>query len=542
MNASPPAFGESLASAIVQHGLLWLIEPTVGLSYWESAKAQTLAHHVSQFREDPNTSQAALSAAFYVAGGNHDSHSSLNPEDLSARTPYYDGSFIGDRHELASEKPYALNTDGIAQFGIDGPMTKKLSMSAAGTSTVHLRRIVGMASRDPDVKGGLLKVDSPGGSVAGTDDLAKALQAFAAEKPLFGFAEDFTASAGYWAAACCSRIFATDTTHLGSIGTILVIPDMSKMAASAGVEVHVITSDGAKYKGAGTPGAALTAEHLAYFRQMANGMQAFFSGGVSAGRKISADQIKALAGRMFIAAEAKKLGLVDGICSYQDCYDQLVGTINGTSIHPVSGFGKQENSAKEVTMLQEDNALSPANVGIIASALATLGWGPKDQPQAAAPAMLPGTPLTAAAAQSIALAAASVGIASAQDVTAMYHQNEDGKIAKAHLVEDCKVQAIRCLGGKDGLKAMEGMTSMPAAYVVSMRDAYRSQSNAKYGVPGDGETTQRTSAGGELPEAPAKVGANAEQPDATSGDVADAASARAAGAAYARQMAGLPPA
>ena len=301
---------ESVAGGIMQHGLVWAIEPTVGLAFWDQALSLPMGAHIQAFAQSRDLAPSVLPAARY----------------LENRGAYYDGSFVGEPHHDAGSKPYMLSSDGVAQFAIEGPMTKKVAMSAAGTSTAHLRRMMSLAERDRDVRSGIIKIDSPGGSVAGTDDLAKAVRSFASRKPIYAFAEDFMASAAVWVAAGCTRIFATPTTHIGSIGTILVIPDMSKMAKNAGVEVHVITSDGADYKGAGAPGTAITEKHKAYFRSMVNGMQAHFAGAVSQGRRITPDAIKALAGRMFIAGEAQGLGLIDGIRAYDDAVAELAGT------------------------------------------------------------------------------------------------------------------------------------------------------------------------------------------------------------------------
>ena len=120
------------------------------------------------------------------------------------------------------------------------------------------------------------------------------------------------ASAAFWAACGCTRIYATPTTHIGSVGTILVIPDMSKMAKQMGVDVLVFTNDGADLKGAGTPGTEVTDKHKAYFRGMVNGIQSHFSQAVMDGRSLSKEQIRALAGRVFIADQAQSLGLIDG--------------------------------------------------------------------------------------------------------------------------------------------------------------------------------------------------------------------------------------
>jgi signal peptide peptidase SppA len=220
------------------------------------------------------------------------------------------------------------NQDGIATVTLSGPLTKYTSSFQSlfgGTSTVMARRALRAADADDDVDGVMLVIDSPGGTVAGTADLAEAIAAVS--KPCYAYIADLGASAAYWCAAVTNRVYCNLTAAVGCIGVLTVLEDTSKMYEQAGVKVHVITSDvpgGDTMKGAGTDGAPITDEQVAYFKSLANDTNQCFVAGIAAGRKMSVDQAARLAdGRVHIGAKAQGLGLVDEVAPYAKAMSDL---------------------------------------------------------------------------------------------------------------------------------------------------------------------------------------------------------------------------
>lgn len=185
--------------------------------------------------------------------------------------------------------------------------------SFGGTSTVQLRRDIRQAAADPGVSGILLAIDSPGGTVAGTADLAADVKAARRKKPVFAHIDDLGASAAYWLASQADRVTANAPTALvGSIGTIMTVLDASGMAEREGLRPLVFATG--PLKGAGTPGTAVTAEQRAYFQKIVDDTQAHFDAAVRAGRGLSAAQLSAVkTGGVWVASEAQALGLIDAI-------------------------------------------------------------------------------------------------------------------------------------------------------------------------------------------------------------------------------------
>ena len=124
-------------------------------------------------------------------------------------------------------------------------------------------------------------------------------------------------------ASQASRIIANETALVGSIGTYGVVQDTSGMAAMEGVRVHVIRAGA--FKGAGTPGTEITAEHLTEMQRTVDGLNEYFLAGVAAGRSmLTAARVRELAdGRAWLAAEAKTLGLIDAIGSFDQALSEL---------------------------------------------------------------------------------------------------------------------------------------------------------------------------------------------------------------------------
>jgi signal peptide peptidase SppA len=210
----------------------------------------------------------------------------------------------------------------VAVIDLVGSLMKQ-QPSFGGTSTVQVRRDVRSATNDPNVNAILLRIDSPGGTVSGTADLAADVKAARRKKPVWAFAEDTCASAAYWIASQADQLFANAGTALvGSIGTLLTVYDTSAAADAAGVKALVFATG--PLKGAGTPDAPVTDEQIGYFQALVNQTQTFFDSAVMKGRGLSASQLTgAKTGGVFGATEALDKRLIDGIQSFDATLEAL---------------------------------------------------------------------------------------------------------------------------------------------------------------------------------------------------------------------------
>lgn len=222
----------------------------------------------------------------------------------------------GDGDGGESRAPRYEVANGVALISMSGPMMKGRS-KFPHANTIQVRRAIRAAVKSPAVDGIMLLVDSPGGTVAGTDELARDIELAGQAKPFRVHADDLMASAAVWATATAERITASQTTEVGSIGTILVVQDTSEFLAQKGVKVHVV-STGAM-KGAGAEGAPVTDEQLRMLGDRVANVNAHFVNAMQSGRRLTNRQLEAVSdGRVFIASRALELGLIDAVMSADD--------------------------------------------------------------------------------------------------------------------------------------------------------------------------------------------------------------------------------
>lgn len=216
---------------------------------------------------------------------------------------------------------------GIATIAVRGVMMKGESSLFQCSSTPITRLQVRAAMREDDVRGVLLVLDSPGGTVDGTEDLADDVAALAAAKPTVAYAEDACHSAAYFVAAQAGRVMVNAGGYVGSIGVFGVVTDSSKAAEKQGYAVHLITSGG--FKGQGTPGVPVDDAFLERARGIVSERRDRFVAAIARGRGMGADDVAALAtGDIFNADRAAALGLVDAVGSIDDARDELLRMID----------------------------------------------------------------------------------------------------------------------------------------------------------------------------------------------------------------------
>lgn len=219
----------------------------------------------------------------------------------------------------------SVTRDGIAVIELRGTLMKQESSFSAGTSTVLARRQIRAAAADEDVAGILLVVDSPGGTVAGTADLAADIRAANNKKPglVHIHIEDLGASAALWLAVQGERITAGPTALVGSIGVFSVVTDLKAKADAEGRTVHVIKFGA--LKGAGIPGTEITEGQLAVWQARVDAFGEDFVAAVASGRKMSVERARSLAsGEIWKGEAAVAVGLIDKIESLDDTLAALV--------------------------------------------------------------------------------------------------------------------------------------------------------------------------------------------------------------------------
>ncbi|WP_298061362.1 S49 family peptidase [uncultured Rikenella sp.] len=128
-------------------------------------------------------------------------------------------------------------TRRIGVITLRGVLSKYDSMCAAGMESYG--RMIREYDADPEIDAIVLNIDSPGGTVAGTEELGATIRA--ATKPVVAFVNGMAASAAYWIASACRKIVAgTDTSIVGSIGVMCTWADMRGYYAQQGIVIRDI--------------------------------------------------------------------------------------------------------------------------------------------------------------------------------------------------------------------------------------------------------------------------------------------------------------
>ncbi|MFA9478516.1 signal peptide peptidase SppA [Phycisphaerales bacterium AB-hyl4] len=257
----------------------------------------------------------------------------------------------------------SIGSDGVGEgpsvvvLQARGTLMKHASSLDNATSTVELRRQIRAASRDSEIGGIMIVFESPGGSVAGTPELAREIRLAAERKPVFAFVEDLAASAAYYAASQATRIYANDRTALvGSIGTVMATYDVSKLAERQGIEAVAFTTG--PYKAAGMPGAPITPEQRAYFQDLVDRTQTSFSDAVVEGRGLTAEQLAAVeTGQVWLADQAMELKLIDNIQSFDDSLAELM-QLSAEGGAP-SASARHSHRAQETRAMPETQQQTP---------------------------------------------------------------------------------------------------------------------------------------------------------------------------------------
>jgi protease-4 len=217
-------------------------------------------------------------------------------------------------------------TEGSAFAALRGPHLLRLTVSGTIADDRRLIEAIDRAAKSDSVRGMVLAVDSPGGTVSGGEALHGALTRFrAANKPLVAVFGGMAASAGYMIAMPAERVFAREGSVTGSIGVMLQSFDAQEAMRMLGLRAEAITSG--PLKDQPSPFRPLSEEGRAALRAVVNDLHSQFVHMVSEGRRMPEEQVRAIAdGRIMTGRQALAAGLVDAIGGEQEARAHLAAT------------------------------------------------------------------------------------------------------------------------------------------------------------------------------------------------------------------------
>ena len=166
--------------------------------------------------------------------------------------------------------------------------------------------------QDEDVKAVVLRINSPGGSVTGSDVIQREVQLTRQKKPVIVSMGNYAASGGYWIATAANHIFAEPSTITGSIGVFGLQFNVQKLANNNGLAWDVVKTS--RYADSITVSRPKTPQELAIAQKSVNQIYNQFLNKVAQSRNLPKQKVAQIAqGRVWSGQDAKKLGLVDEI-------------------------------------------------------------------------------------------------------------------------------------------------------------------------------------------------------------------------------------
>lgn len=210
----------------------------------------------------------------------------------------------------------------IALVRLSGPISESLDTGLFGGSGITPAQVEGFlkrAERDPSVKALILRVDSPGGTVAASQAISESIKRFKekTKKPVVISMGDVAASGGYYISLFADKILAHPGTTTGSIGVIALLFSIEELLKNLGIQPEIFKSG--KYKDVFRGLRPLSDEERALLQQYVDEFYEQFVNAVAEGRKLPVERVRELAtGQVYSGAQALQLGLIDQLGGLED--------------------------------------------------------------------------------------------------------------------------------------------------------------------------------------------------------------------------------
>ncbi len=189
-----------------------------------------------------------------------------------------------------------------------------------------LKEIEG-AQKDKNIKGVLLNVNSPGGAVPPSIEIAYAIRKLQEKKPVIAYASGIMASGSYYASIYANRIIANPGSIVGSIGVIMESADVSGLMNTIGVKTQVVKQG--TYKEAGTPTRQWTEAERKELETLTKDTYELFVSDVADARGLKVEDAKKYAdAHIYSSKRAKSVGLIDAIGVKSDAETMLISEAN----------------------------------------------------------------------------------------------------------------------------------------------------------------------------------------------------------------------
>ena len=209
-----------------------------------------------------------------------------------------------DKSEKEKDKIAVIYAEGTINYFEDSKKINEI------ITPEKIQKELAIAEKSDDIKGVVIRVNSPGGSALASDIIYNSIKNLT--KPVYISMGGVAASGGYYISAAGDKIYADKETLTGSIGVITMIPNISELLKKAEINYSVISKG--KYSDMGSLVRDLTEDEKDKIRASSLKVYEEFVDRVAEGRNMTREEVlKSAEGRVWLGEEAKEIGLVDEI-------------------------------------------------------------------------------------------------------------------------------------------------------------------------------------------------------------------------------------
>jgi signal peptide peptidase SppA len=262
------------------------------------------------------------------------------------------GATITDRN-----KPFAFS-DGIAIIPMWGALLHRDGYcDSYATGYDFIRAKFDAAMVDPDVKGIVFDINSPGGHVAGNFELADEIFAGRSVKPSISIIDSMCYSGGYSLGSATGRMVATPSGGVGSIGVVMMHVSVEALMEKWGVDINFIHAGAHKVDG--NMFQALPDDVRARYQASVGRSYEKFVSLVARNRGMDAEKVRSTEALCFDVDEGLSLGLIDAIQTPKDALAAFRKELSGSSTFPQQGAKKMSNDTAQPDVGGESTATAP---------------------------------------------------------------------------------------------------------------------------------------------------------------------------------------
>lgn len=295
---------------------------------------RNLPHIISQATNAPLLLEPAYARVFFCALGRESGIGSLQiPQNLENLDRA--GMELVTGNYMSGDKPRARFyqvVNGVAVLPVSGTLVHKLGgmrpfsgMTGYDGITARLQQ----AMDDPDVKGVLLDIDSPGGQGAGAFDCADMIYRLGEQKPVWALANDQSCSAAMLLASACQRRLVTQTSRIGSIGVVMAHTSYAGQLEQEGIDITLIYSGSHKVDLNGTQ--ALPENVRADYQQKMDDARLMFAEKVAQYTGLSVDAVMATEAAIYDGQAGIDAGLADEMVNAADAVTVMAAALKSKS-------------------------------------------------------------------------------------------------------------------------------------------------------------------------------------------------------------------